>query len=176
MRALFSAMVVLGAGICVGFPAAAQHAEPARVGLLSLHSLAQENAVGTGASAFRRGMQALGYREGQNLIIYERHAEGDRARLQSLAAELVSARIAVIVAVGTDATEAARETTSSIPIVMAGVGDPLASGFAASLARPGGNITGIAIWGDEAAQKQLEALTRAPEGGRSLGSLRLREF
>ena len=174
MRALFSAMVALGAGICVGFPAAAQHAEPARVGLLSLHSLEQENAVGTGASAFRRGMQALGYREGQNLIIHERHAEGDRARLQSLAAELVSARIAVIVAVGTDAIEAARETTSSIPIVMAGVGDPLASGFAASLARPGGNMTGIAIWGDEAAQKQLEALKEAAPQVRKVGVLRLR--
>jgi len=120
-------------------------------------------------------MQALGYREGQNLIIHERHAEGDRARLQSLAAELLSARIAVIVAVGTDATEAARATTSSIPIVMAaGVGDPLASGFAASLARPGGNITGIAIWGDEAAQKQLEALKEAAPQVRKVGVLRLR--
>src|SRR5215203_1151169 len=167
-------MVVLGAGICVGFPAAAQHAEPARVGLLSLHSLEQENAVGTGASASRRGMQALGYREGQNLIIYERHAEGDRARLQSLAAELVSARIKVIIAVGTDATEAAREITSSIPIVMAGVGDPLASGFAANLARPGGNMTGIAIWGDEAAQKQLEMLKEAAPQVGKVGVLRLR--
>ena len=74
-------------------------------------------------------MQRLGYREGQNLVIYERHADGDRARLQSLAAELVDARIEVIVAVGTDATEAARAITSSIPIVMAGVGDPFGIRF-----------------------------------------------
>jgi putative tryptophan/tyrosine transport system substrate-binding protein len=174
MRALFGAMLGLGASIWAGFPAVAQRAEPARVGLLSLHSLEQENAAGTGASAFRMGMQALGYREGQNLIIYERHAEGDRARLQSLAAELLSARIEVIIAVGTDATEAAREITSSIPIVMAGVGDPLASGFAASLARPGGNMTGIAIWGDEAAQKQLEMLREAAPHIRKVGVLRLR--
>ena len=120
------------------------------------------------------GHASSGYREGQNLITHERHAEGDRARLQSLAAELVSARIEVIIAVGTDATEAAREITSSIPIVMAGVGDPLASGFAASSARPGGNMTGIAIWGDEAAQKQLETLREAAPQIRRVGVLRLR--
>jgi hypothetical protein len=68
MRALFGAMLGLGASIWAGFPAVAQRAEPARVGLLSLHSLEQENAAGTGASAFRMGMQALGYREGQNLM------------------------------------------------------------------------------------------------------------
>src|SRR5829696_5377960 len=119
-------------------------------------------------------MRALGYREGQNLLINARHADGDPARLRVLAAELVSARIEVLVAVGTDATQAAREITSSIPIVMAGVGDPLASGFAASLARPGGNMTGIAIWGDEAAQKQLEMLKEAAPQIRKVGVLRLR--
>ena len=174
MRAFFGVVLGLGASICAALPAAGQRAEVAKVGLLSLHSLEQESAIGTGASAFRAGMQRLGYREGQNLVIYERHADGDRARLQSLAAELVDARMEVIVAVGTDATEAAREITSSIPIVMAGVGDPLASGFAASLARPGGNTTGIAIWGDEAAQKQLEMLKEAAPQVGKIGVLRLR--
>src|SRR4051794_11330945 len=100
----------------------AQAADRARVGVLSLHSADQERAGGIGATAFRAGMQALGYTEPQNLVIQERHANGSRDRLRSLANELVAARVQVIVTVGTDATQAAKESTSSIPIVMAAVG------------------------------------------------------
>jgi len=174
MNPIFGILLWFLASVGAALPAEGQGSGAAKVGFLSLHSVEQESAMGTGASAFRAGMRALGYREGQNLLINARHADGDPARLRVLAAELVSARIEVLVAVGTDATQAAREITSSIPIVMAGVGDPLASGFAMSLARPGGNTTGIAIWGDEAAQKQLEMLKEAVPQIRKVGVLRLR--
>jgi len=133
----------------------------ARVGVLSLQSLENEEADGIGASAVRAGMQALGYIEHENLVLVVRHARGDRTQLRSLAAELVAARVQVIVAIGTQATDAAREATTSIPIIMAAVGDPLGSGFVQSLARPGGNVTGIANWSPEAAAKQLELLKEA---------------
>src|SRR5215207_8071184 len=174
MNPIFGILLWFLASLGAARPAEGQGSGAAKVGFLSLNSVEQEIAMGTGASAFRAGMRALGYREGQNLLINARHADGDPARLRVLAAELVSARIEVLVAVGTDATQAAREITSSIPIVMAGVGDPLASGFAMSLARPGGNTTGIAIWGDEAAQKQLEMLKEAVPQIRKVGVLRLR--
>jgi len=90
MRAFFGVVLGLGASICAALPAAGQRAEVAKVGVLSLHSLEQESAIGTGASAFRAGMQRLGYREGQNLLVNARHADGDPARLRVLAAELVS--------------------------------------------------------------------------------------
>src|SRR3954452_13174013 len=98
MRAFFRALLGLVASICAAFPAAAQRAEPARVGLLSLHSSEQEVAANIGAAAFRAGMQALGYYDGQNVILHMRHANGDRTRLSALAAELVAERVAVVVA------------------------------------------------------------------------------
>jgi len=132
---------------------------------LSLQSREKEEADGIGASAVRAGMQAIGYIEHENLVLEVRHARGDRTQLRSLAAELVAARVQVIVAVGTQATDAAREATTSIPIIMAAVGDPLGSGFVQSLARPGGNVTGIANWSPEAAAKQLELLKEAVPRG-----------
>src|SRR3954468_16112700 len=150
----------------------AQAADRARVGLLSLHSADQERAGGIGATAFRAGMQALGYTEPQNVVIEERHANGDKDQLRSLASELVAARVQIIVTVGTDATQAAQQSTSSIPIVMAGVGDAVRSGFVASLAHPGGNITGTAIFSPEATVKQLEVLKEAVPRIRKIGVLR----
>src|SRR3954447_1088071 len=101
---------------------AAHSTEPRRVGVLSLHRADQEAAGKIGANAFRAGMRALGYTEPHDLIVEERHADGEPRRLPALAAELVRARVEIIVAVGTEATQAARDSTSSLPIVMAGVG------------------------------------------------------
>src|SRR4051794_38166716 len=109
--------------------AMAQTAGQITVGLLSLDSAEDEKAGNIGATAFRAGMQALGYSEGQNFHLHERHADGDAALLSSLTAELLTKRVDVIVAVGTDATDAARQVTSSVPIIMAGVGDPIRAGF-----------------------------------------------
>jgi len=125
MRSLSAGLIALMVIFAIGDPTAAQTVNRITVGLLSLHSSDHEKAGRIGASAFRAGMQALGYSEGRNFHLHERHADGDVARLPSLAAELLAERVDVIVAVGTDATHAAREVTSSVPIVMAGVGDPV---------------------------------------------------
>ena len=160
------ARVFVVAALCLA-PVLAQaqpNVQPARlprVGVLSLHHAQHENAANIGGNAFRRGMQALGYSEGRSINIDVRHADGDRARLQALAAEFAAMQVDVIVAFGTDATQAARTATSKVPIVMAAVNDPLGSKFVESLARPGGNITGIALMNPEMAEKQLEMLKEA---------------
>lgn len=107
---------------------------------------------------FRQGMRELGYVEGKNLLIEWRSAEGNSERLPGLAAELVNLKVDVIVAGGTPATLAAQQTTSAIPIVMSGMGDPIGSGFIKSLSRPGGNITGVTNMNVELGPKQLETL------------------
>jgi len=94
--------------------------------------------------AFRQGLHELGYVESQNLVIENRYAEGSEERLRDLAAELVRLQVDVIVAGGAAAIRAAQHATRTIPIVMAGAGDdPVRQGFVASLAQPGGNITGL---------------------------------
>src|SRR5262245_20286575 len=106
-------------------------------------------------------LRELGYVEGQNLLIESRYAEGRPERLPTLAGELVRLKVDVIVTVTTPATEAAKDATRTIPIVMTDVGDPLATGLIASLARPGGNVTGVSIAGSEIAKKGLEVLKDA---------------
>jgi putative tryptophan/tyrosine transport system substrate-binding protein len=108
--------------------------------------------------AFRQGLRELGYVEGKNIVIEWRYAEGKPDRLPALAAELVHLKIDVIVTAGPPPTRAAKQATSTIPIVMALDDDPVGSGFAASLARPGGNITGLATLDPELSGKQLELL------------------
>ena len=107
---------------------------------------------------FRNGMRELGYVEGKNLLIEWRFADGHAERLPGLAAELVKLKLDVIVTGGTQATLAAQRATSTAPIVMSGVGDPIGSGFAKSLARPGGNITGVTNINVDLGPKQLEML------------------
>jgi putative ABC transport system substrate-binding protein len=108
--------------------------------------------------AFRQGLRELGYVEGKNIIIDYRYAEGQYDRLPALVAELVRLKVDVIVTGGAPATRAAKEATSTIPIVMTQVGDPVGSGFVASLARPGGNITGMSTLAPELSGKRLELL------------------
>jgi putative ABC transport system substrate-binding protein len=110
------------------------------------------------SESFRHGLRALGYVEGKNIIIEFRSAEGKFDRLPALAAELVRLKVAVIVAGGPPSAGAAKEATSTIPIVMMQVGDPVGSGFVASLARPGGNITGLSGLAPELSGKRLELL------------------
>jgi putative ABC transport system substrate-binding protein len=108
--------------------------------------------------AFREGLRELGYIEGQNIVIERRSAEWKYERLPGLAADLVRLKVDVIVAASPAATKAAKQATSTIPIVFTVSGDPVADGFVASLARPGGNITGLATIGPELVGKQLEML------------------
>lgn len=108
--------------------------------------------------AFRQSLRDLGYIEGKNIIIEWRSAEGKPERRSEIAAELVNLKPDVIVSAGPTATRALREATSTIPIVMAQDTDPVGSGFVASLARPGGNITGLSALAPEMSGKQLELL------------------
>jgi len=109
--------------------------------------------------AFRQGLRELGYVEGKNIVIEWRSSEGNRDRQRALVAELVGLKVDVIVAVGAGDVRIAKDATATIPIVMVQGGDPVGSGFVASLARPGGNITGLATLRPELSGKRLELLT-----------------
>ena len=108
--------------------------------------------------AFRQGLRELGYVEGKDIVIEYRYAEGKLEHFPALAAALVRLKVDVIVTGGPAATRPAKEATATIPIVMAQVNDPVGNGFVASLARPGGNITGLATLGPEISGKHLELL------------------
>ena len=108
--------------------------------------------------AFRRGLREFGYVEGKNIIIEWRSAEGKLDRLPALAAELLRLNVEVIVTGGSTSSVAAKEVTTAVPIVMAYDDDPVGSGFVASLARPGGNITGLSTLAPDISGKQLELL------------------
>jgi len=126
-----------------------------RIGFLGATT---ESAEAARLEAFRQGLRELGYAEGQTIAIEWRWAEGQFDRLPALAAELVSLDVELIVAGGSTSTRAAQGVTSTIPIVMAQAPDPLGSGFVASLARPGGNITGLSTLAPEISGKRLELL------------------
>ncbi|MBI3371484.1 MAG: ABC transporter substrate-binding protein [Betaproteobacteria bacterium] len=111
--------------------------------------------------AFRPAMRALGYVEGKNLIVEWRFADGKVERLPGLARELVNLKVDVIVAVATPSTLAAQKATTTIPIVMVNIGDPVGQGFARTLSHPGGNITGLSIMSGEFGPKHLEMLLSA---------------
>jgi len=110
----------------------------------------------TRIEAFRHGLRELGYREGKNIVIDYRYAEGKFDRLPALAAELVRLKVDLIVTTGPTVTRAAKEATTTVPIVMATDTDPVGNGFVASLARPGGNVTGLSALAPELSGKQLE--------------------
>src|SRR6267142_3676700 len=105
--------------------------------------------------AFRQGLRELGYVEGQNIAIESRWAEGKYDRYPALAADLVRLKVDVIVPVGGAATQAAQQATRTIPIVMSVVIDPVGSGLVASLARPGGNVTGLSLMAADLVGKQF---------------------
>jgi putative tryptophan/tyrosine transport system substrate-binding protein len=109
-------------------------------------------------NAFVQGMRALGYVEGTNVTIEARFADGNNERLPALAAELVHLKVDVIVASGTPTLRALQHVTTIIPVVSTVTGDPIGDGFAASLARPGGNITGLSIGAADLGPKLLELL------------------
>jgi putative tryptophan/tyrosine transport system substrate-binding protein len=138
-------------------PAEAQQPKKvARVGLL-----AGGRGFGSGGDAFRHSLRQLGWVEGQNMAIESRLAEVSSDRLTQLAAELTQLKVAAIVADGDPAIRAAKQTTRTIPIVFIAIGDPVREGFVASLARPGGNITGLTSISEELSGKRLELLKEA---------------
>jgi putative ABC transport system substrate-binding protein len=118
-------------------------------------------------SALRQGLRELGYEEGRNIVIEFRWADSDYARLPKLAAELADAKVDVLVTHGTPGSRAAKAATTTIPIVIAAVSDPVKSGLVASLARPGGNMTGNSIIEIDLTSKRLDLVKEfAPEASR----------
>src|SRR5213594_3156260 len=126
-----------------------------RIGFLGATSPSIESAR---VAAFQQGLHELGYVEGKNIVIEWRWAEGKFDRLPDLAAELTRLDVDVIVTDSSTSTSAAKKATTTVPIVMAQVNDPVGNGFVASLARPGGNITGLATLAPEISGKLLELL------------------
>src|SRR5262244_290810 len=137
------------------FAEARQPAKAPRIGFLGGSS---PSAISARIEAFRRGLRELGYVEGKNIVIEWRYAEGKFDRYPALAAELVRLKVDVIVTSGPLPTRAAKEATVTIPIVMQQDNDPVGNGFVASLARPGGNITGLSTLAPELGGKRLELL------------------
>jgi putative tryptophan/tyrosine transport system substrate-binding protein len=149
VSALFIGVFLAGV---VGLGAAQTPARPHRVGFLTASAQAIRE------DAFRQEMRRLGYTEGRNLTIEYRTADGQFDRLPTLAAELVGLKVDVIASVVTQASLAAKKATSTIPIVMIGVGDPVGSGLVTSFGRPGGNVTGTSTAAAGVVGKQLELL------------------
>jgi putative tryptophan/tyrosine transport system substrate-binding protein len=126
-----------------------------RIGYLSVSSL---SAMVDRIEAFHQGLRELGYVDGKNIVIEWRYAEEKPDRVSELAAELLRLKVDVIISGGNSATQAAKKATNTIPIVMTTSSDPVASRFVASLARPGGNITGLSTLAPEISGKRLELL------------------
>jgi putative tryptophan/tyrosine transport system substrate-binding protein len=138
--------------------ASAQAQQPAKVPRIGFLGGAFPATLSARIEAFRQRLRELGYVEGKNIVIENRHAEGKVDRIPALAAELVRLKVDVIVTAGSIPTRSAKEATKTIPIVMAQDQDPIGSGFVASLARPGGNITGLSSLSTEIMGKRVELL------------------
>jgi ABC-type uncharacterized transport system substrate-binding protein len=154
-------------------PLGAPAQQPGKVVRLGLLGLFAPELGSRSVAAVREGLGELGWHEGQNMHLEQRYASGKRDQLETLAAELVQRRVDIIVAFGTDATRAARGATSSIPIVMGAVSDPVASGFVTSLARPGGNVTGTSLLQTDLVGKQLQLLKEVVPRASRIGVISL---
>jgi ABC-type uncharacterized transport system substrate-binding protein len=152
-RRTFISTVAFGVFAASG---AARAQQPGKVYHIGFLGIASASAWASQIAGLRQGLRELGYEEGRNLMIEYRWAEEDFDRLPKLASELVSLKVDVIVTHGTPGSRAAKQATTTIPIVMAAVGDPVRSGLVASLAHPGGNLTGNSILEFDLALKRLE--------------------
>jgi len=141
--------------VCTHPADAQQTKKPPRIGYLTASTPAAQL---PSSKALREGLRELGYIEGQNIAIEFRYAEEKPERLPILAAELVRLKVEVIVTGGPTATRTAKEATNTVPVVMSQDNDPVGNGFVVSLARPGGNITGLATLSPELSGKRLELL------------------
>jgi putative tryptophan/tyrosine transport system substrate-binding protein len=162
--------ITLLGGAAVAWPLPADAQQPTgvrRVGILSDES----STLATSFEPFAQGLRDLGYVEGYNIAFERRYAENKEEILPSLAAQLIRLQPDVILAVGTPAARAAKSATQAIPIVFARAGDPIALGLVPSLARPGGNLTGLSILNFELEGKRLELLTTAVPDAKRVGAL-----
>ena len=139
-------------------PVSAQNAKLVRIGFLGPNSAAS---TASRMESLRAGLRELGYVEGKNLVIESRWADGNYDRLPKFASELVGLKVHLILTSGTPGTRAAKSATATIPIIMVTSGDPVALGLVASLARPGGNITGASNFAPELSAKRVELIKEA---------------
>jgi putative ABC transport system substrate-binding protein len=142
-------------------PLAAEAQPPGKVPRIGVLVVATRSFFSTRIESFRQGLRELGYVEGKNVLIEYRYAEGKLDLLPALASELVQLKVDVIVTASPPGVQAAKNATSTIPIVFAAIGDPVGGGFVASLARPGGNVTGLSILAPALSGKRLELLKEA---------------
>ena len=150
---------VLIAALLFAFSASAQAQQPTKIPRIGFLSTNSRESMSSRAEAFRRGLRELGYVDGKNISIEYRYAEGKLDRLSALAAELVGLNLDLIIAAGGNVTaSASKHATSKIPIVVTNVLDPVGSGLVSSLARPGGNLTGLSGVSEDLAGKRLELL------------------
>jgi putative tryptophan/tyrosine transport system substrate-binding protein len=145
-------------GGAAAWPLAARAQQPVKVPRIGFLGAASASSYASQLEGFRLGLHDLGYVEGTNLLIEYRWAQGDYERLRELMDELVRSNVDVIVTHGTPAALIAKQATATIPVVVALLGDPVASGIVASVARPGGNITGQSFFSPELAAKRIELL------------------
>ena len=154
MKKIFSHLALSAMLLTLRVPAEAQ--QPARI--LRIGILVSGGSASVSlprVEAFRQRLRELGYVEGKNIFIEYRHAEGKAERLPDLAAELVRLKVDVIVTTGAVPVLAAKKASPTIPIVFASSSDPVGTGFVSSLARPGGNITGLSLMGPDLDGKRL---------------------
>src|SRR5262245_46642909 len=149
-------------------PVSAQNAKLVRIGFLGPNSAASTSSR---MESLRAGLRELGYVEGKNLVIESRWADGNYDRLPKLASELVGLKLDLILTSGTPGTRAARSATATIPIIMVTSGDPVAFGLVASLARPGGNITGASNFAPELSAKRVELIKESFPSTQRVGVL-----
>src|SRR5262245_52703444 len=157
-EAIGLALSVLLFALCTSAEAQPQGRTAPRIGFLSTAAL---SSLSPRLDAFQQGLRELGYVEGKNIVIEYRSAEGNTNRLPELATERVRLKVDCIVTAGENPTRAAKEATNTIPIIMTTVGDPVRYGFVTSLARPGGNITGLSTYSTDLVGKRLELLREA---------------
>jgi putative ABC transport system substrate-binding protein len=155
MRRTLGGLALGGMLFAVCFSADAQHPKIPQVGYLSASSALEASPR---TEAFRQGLRDLGYVEGKSVRIKFLYADGKFDRLLALAAELVRLKVEVIVTAGPSVTGPAKQATATIPIVMTNDSDPVGAGFVASLARPGGNITGLSSLAQDLSGKRVELL------------------
>jgi putative tryptophan/tyrosine transport system substrate-binding protein len=156
--------ITLLGGAAVAWPLAGRAQQESKVWRMGVLEVLPSTQNAANFEALCNGLRALGYIEGQNLVIDYRSADGRTERFSELAAELVRRNVDVIVTRGTPAVQAAKDATVTIPVVMAASGDPLGVGVVAGLARPGTNVTGLSAFTRELLAKRLELLKEAIPG------------
>jgi putative tryptophan/tyrosine transport system substrate-binding protein len=155
--------------LALSYPAKAQQPKKVpRIGYVS--GTGDANNPGPNIESFRQGLRDLSYVEGKNIVVEYRYAEGKNERLPGFVAELVKLKVDVVVVIALPAIRAAKKATQTIPIVMVTNTDPVAAGLVDSLARPGGNVTGLTLLTRDLAEKDWNCSTRWFRGYRASGS------